>query len=172
MKYIKLFENTKDWNQVLRDATWTHKEIVRNKIWYMDFDKIKLAVENGAEVDSCHTLFWAEKMNNLEVVKYMLEHGADVEDTDDSGKWTPLMSAALDGNVDIAKILIDYDADPFIGNFQGNTTMDILTPGCKKLQGASFNYESVSKKIQRKRDEIRKYIKDNSIHMKIKDYNL
>jgi hypothetical protein len=50
--------------------------------------------------------------------------------------------------------------------------MDILTPGCKKLQGASFNYESVSKKIQRERDEIRKYIKDNSIHMKIKDYNL
>jgi ankyrin repeat protein len=170
MKYIKLFENKKDWNKVLRVATWTQKKIGKDK-WSMDFDKIKLAIENGADVDSCQTLEWATRMNNFEVVKFCLENGADVNYQNSDCKWTPLMSAANDGYVDIAKILIDYDADPFIGNFQDNTTMDIITPN-SKTGNAVFGYEYVSEEIRKKRDEIRKYIEDNSIHLISKKYNL
>jgi len=93
MKYIKLYENENKWNKVLHAATWTHFKIGADK-WYMNFDKIKLAIENGADPNFCGTLNWATRMNNFEVVKYMLEHGANPEDIQDTGKWTPLMSAA------------------------------------------------------------------------------
>ena len=138
-------------------------------IFYLDFSKIKLAIENGADVDSCGTIDWATRNDNFEVVKFCLEQGANVNYQDRDGKWTPLMIASCDGSVEIAKLLIDYDADPFIGNFQDINTIDILYPN--KLQ-ALFGYEQVSKKIQKKRDEIRRYLEENSIHITTKKYNL
>lgn len=167
---FSLFEN-QDWNKVLHDATWTQKKIGKEK-WYMDFDKIKLAIENGADVDICYTLEWAVKMNDFKIVKYMLEHGADPNLTNDSTGWNPLMCACAlsDIDVDIAKILIDYGADPFLGNFQGTTAMDTVSPksNCKF---ASFGYECASKEIREKRDEIRKYI-EQSTRVVAKKYNL
>lgn len=165
---FKIFENH-DWNKILYDATWTNLKIGKDR-WYMDFDKIKLTVENGANVNSCGTLNWATRMNNFGIVKYMLEHGANPEDIQDTGKWTPLMSAACDGYVDIAKILIDYDADPYLGNFQDNTTMDIITPN-SKTSSAVFGYEHQKKDIQKNRDEIREYI-EKSLHVAARRYNL
>ena len=175
MKYIKTYESKIDWNVVLHDGTWTHKEIgPKNKIgdrrYYLNFEKIKLALENGADVEFCGTLYWSTRNNYFEIVKLCLEHGANVNYQDNDCKWTPLMSASNDGYVSIAKILIDYDADPFIGNFQGYTTMDVITPN-SKLQNASFGYEHVSKTIQKSRDEIRKYV-EKSIHVVSKKYNL
>ena len=174
MKYIKLYENKNKWNKILRDATWTQNKIGED-LWYMDLDKIKLAIENGADPNSCATLNWASRMNNLEVAKYMLEHGANADDMKkpfaDSCEWTPLMSAANDGYVEMAKLLIDYEADPFHPNFQGYTTIDVVTPK-RETSNASFGYESQTKEMKRKRDEIRKYLENNSIHLVSKKYNV
>ena len=71
----------------------------------------------------------------------------------------------------VAKILIDYNADPFLGNFQYNTTMDIITPK-SKTSTAIFGYEYQPINIKKNRDEIRKYLEENSIHMVTKKYNL
>lgn len=173
---FKIFENH-NWNEVLHAATWTGKSIgtkkrgnLRDTFYYMDFDKIKLAIENGADVDSCDTLGWAVRMNRFEIVKYMLEHGANPDKSIDSGEWTPLMCAADDGYVDIAKILIDYNADPFQGNFQDTTTMDIITPK-SKTSDAPFGYERQKKELQKNRDEIREYI-EKSVHVAARRYNL
>jgi ankyrin repeat protein len=177
MKYIKKFENT-DWNEVLHNATWSNERINRkgSDIFYrMDFDKIKLAIENGADVDSCGTLSWAVSMNNFEIVKYLLEHGADVNtkniSSSNSGEWTPLMLASDDGYVDIAKILIDYGADPVMGNFQDTTSLDILTPrSC--ISTAAFGYEAVNGNIKNKRDKIFRYIKQKGLLLKFMIKNL
>ena len=173
MRYIKTYEKITDsigvsWNKVLHNATWTHKKISKNE-WFMDFDKIKLAIENGADVEFCQTLSWAVRMNNFEVVKYMLEHGANVNYQDNDCKWSPLMTAANDGYVEIAKLLIDYNADPFLGNFQGYTTMDVVEEE-SPVSDASFGYKQ-SEKMRRNRDEIRKYIEGSDI-VAAKKYNL
>lgn len=174
MKYLKTFEyininNQINWNQLLYNGTWTNKKINNDK-YYLDFTKIKLAIENGANVDSCGTLEWATRNENFEIVKFCLEHNANVNYQDDSCKWTPLMSASNDGYVEIAKLLIDYDANPFIGNFQDYNTIDILYPN--KLSSAVFSYENSSKEIQNNRDQIREYLEQNSIYMVSKKYNL
>ena len=151
---FKIFESITNWNKILHDAAWTHKKKSKDA-YLMDFDKIKLAVENGADVDSCGALSWAVRMNNYKVAKFMLENGANVNAQDDSCKWTPLMTASNDGFVKIAKLLIDYDADPTIGNFQNVTVFDILA----NLEfDACFSYQRSSIEMRKNRDEIYKYL--------------
>jgi len=158
MKYIKLFENT-NWNKVLHSATWGRPKNSEDN-YDLDFDNIKLAVENGADVDFCNTLSWAIRNDNYEVIKFMLENGADVNFQDND---SPLMLACSEGQVDIAKLLIDYGADPTIGNFQDFTTFDILNipVSTNKKDGnwiAKFNWSRTTTEIKEKRNEIFKYL--------------
>lgn len=141
---------------MLREATWTHKKNSENE-YLFDLEQLKIAVRNGADVDSCGTLEWAVRNNNLDVVKYMLKNKANVNYQDDDCKWTSLMMASDSGYVDIAKVLIDYNADPLIGNFQAITALDILTPN-SFTKDASFGYESCPNELKKKRDEIVKYL--------------
>lgn len=49
--------------------------------------------------------------NRPEVVTYLLKHGAHVDKTDPAG-WTALHRAVYNGNINLAKILLDHGADP------------------------------------------------------------
>ena len=171
IKKYSIFKESTDWNKILHEGTWTGKKLLKDNHYYMDFEKIKLAVNNGADVDSCETLSWAVRMNNFEVTKFMLENGANVNYQNNGCKWTPLMSASDDGYVEIAKLLIDYNANPFIGNFQGFTTLDVINPNTN-AKGSIFSYEQASKDIQRQRDKIRDYLYKHSIYMISQKYNL
>lgn len=96
-------------------------------------------------------------MDNVPVVKFMLDNGANVNNQPvaphDSGKWTPLMLSSMDGNLEVSKILIDYGADPTIENFQGNNTFDIILPS-KKTQW----YQNASSEKKNVRDKIFQYL--------------
>lgn len=159
---FKIFENNTNWNKVLHSATWGRPK-KSNDRYDLDFDNIKLAVENGADVDSCGTMQWAVRNDNYEIVKYMLEHGADVNYQNDDGKWTSLMLACSEGQVDIAKLLIDFGADPTIGNFQDLTTFNVLNipESTNKKDGvwiSKFNWDRTTTEIKEKRDEIFRYL--------------
>jgi hypothetical protein len=143
-----IIKESVDWNEKLRNATWSKN---------IDLEGLKIAVQNGADVDSCGTLSWAVRHDNLDVVKYMLKNNANVNYQDNDCKWAPLMTASDDGFVDIAKILIDYNADPLIGNFQNINTLDILRPN-SDIKNSSFSYESSSKKLKLQRDKIFNYL--------------
>lgn len=171
MKYIKTYENIKDkayWNKVLHDATW-RTDRKGKKIPYdenfINFDKVKLAIENGADVDSARTLYWAVRMGDFKTVKYMLEHGADINSREgDSVKWNPIMSAVGSNpehpiNLDICLYLLDNGADPTIGNFQNINTMDLLSH--TKMPNMVCAYRMVPKEEKKKMDIISKYIIDN-----------
>ena len=54
-------------------------------------------------------LIYAVKANNKEIVKLLIESGADVNITTDN--TTPLFAAAINGQTEIAKLLIDSGAD-------------------------------------------------------------
>jgi len=139
---MKTFENfNKDWDDVLKKATWTQKKISEN-VWEMDFENIKLAIENGADIEYCGTLGWAVRMINYKVAKFLLENSADVNY---SGKnpfskdWSIIASLILDYDnakqkfdlseyLKVAKMLIDYDADLSQNNFQDNNALKLLFP--------------------------------------------
>ena len=75
---------------------------------------------------------------NAEVIRVLLEHGADVNAQDADGR-TPLMFAALSGQATYLPILLDAGADPQIRTHSGKRAEDFAkTPEIRKLlQNAS-----------------------------------
>jgi len=74
------------------------------------------AVRRGAlrvnGVDDLHVspLSWAAGNGQVDVVRLLLDHRADIE-TRDNTCWTPLSWAAERGNVDVVRLLLDRGAD-------------------------------------------------------------
>ena len=54
-------------------------------------------------------LFWAIRRGDADLVTFLLDHGADIEDRADEGE-SPLMIAARDGQHEIVRLLIDRGA--------------------------------------------------------------
>jgi hypothetical protein len=70
---------------------------------------VKYLVEHGADIHSenNHALKWASFYGRLEVVRYLVEHGADIHVDGD----TPLLWASSEGNLDTVKYLLEAGAD-------------------------------------------------------------
>ncbi|UPT69993.1 MAG: ankyrin repeat domain-containing protein [Flavobacterium sp. JAD_PAG50586_2] len=74
-------------------------------------------------------LNFAAFYNNLEIAKYAIEKGADVNHSFASSKgkgFTPLMAACEKGNVEMVKLLIHNGADVNASDSHGRTALDIL----------------------------------------------
>lgn len=82
----------------------------------------------------------AATLGHVEIVKYLLEAGADIESRDVFGS-TSLFIAAMFGREEIAKLLLDNKADVFTVNYQGadlNTALELdwdFTNGLATLIG-------------------------------------
>jgi uncharacterized protein len=80
------------------------------------------------QTGKCTALKYAVQNNHLMIVKKLLIAGASV-DTPDFEGWTPLMTAAVEGFVEIVKILLKYGANPDIkqksndSSFNGETAL-------------------------------------------------
>jgi ankyrin repeat protein len=57
-------------------------------------------------------------------VKLLLEHGANPNIQDYKYGWTPLHFAVKNCHVDVARVLLDYGADPTIRDNEGRTPLD------------------------------------------------
>jgi hypothetical protein len=68
----------------------------------------------------------AAKRGDTADVKFLLGHGTDVDDSDEFGS-TALMWAAAEGFVEIARLLIDSDADLELKNQWGGTAESCAT---------------------------------------------
>ncbi len=69
-------------------------------------------------------LDFAAIQGNAAMACLLLEHGADVNAVDGTGR-TALMDAAAKGHTDIAKILLEYGADASMADDDGNTALRI-----------------------------------------------
>ena len=56
------------------------------------------------------SLIDATESNNKEEVKRLLQSGADINQEDGDG-WTALIVAAMNGNIEIAELLVRSNAD-------------------------------------------------------------
>jgi ankyrin repeat protein len=62
----------------------------------------------------------------LEVVSYLVDTGAHIDDRDDRGR-TALMTAAEGNHADIAKLLLERGADPSLRDKAGKSAADLTT---------------------------------------------
>lgn len=110
-------------------------------------EKIKLLLENGADVNAKDDKGWTPLMmasrhsntsSNIETVNLLLQNGADVNAKQNTG-WTPLMLASrysnTDSNIQTVKLLLQNGADVNLKNNDGWTPL--------KLASKNSNTETV-----------------------------
>ncbi|CAK6969868.1 protein phosphatase 1 regulatory subunit 27b [Scomber scombrus] len=68
---------------------------------------------------------------NLECVKLLVDHGADIHQRDEEG-WTPLHMACSDSFPHIARYLLSLGADPELENDCGERPADLIDPENKE----------------------------------------
>ncbi|RLN37863.1 hypothetical protein BBJ28_00000484 [Nothophytophthora sp. Chile5] len=111
--------------------------------------KLQLLLDGGANLDAKDEdertpLHWACATGRVEVAEFLLEHvHAKLNVQDDAG-WTPLMSAAsaghgdvvsnsplhlaiAEGYEDIARFLLENDANPYAKNKEQQRCVDLAT---------------------------------------------
>lgn len=97
-------------------------------------EMIQYLVEQGANVNAkggfcLAPLHQAVSHGNTEIVKYLIQYGADVnlflEDVDENeSRATALGCAVQENNLEIAKLLIKHGANPLVGNEISITPME------------------------------------------------
>ena len=84
--------------------------------------------ERGADVNAPYKygtpLYGHAGRGNLEICRFLITHGADVEAEDDANK-TPLYAAADRGHLEIVKLLLENGADP---NHHCSRAEECVTP--------------------------------------------
>ncbi|WP_227977401.1 ankyrin repeat domain-containing protein [Capnocytophaga felis] len=122
------------------------------------YDAVSLAINNGAPYetilfllslkgneinklthDKRTYLFWAAFQNNLPLINYLLQKGADVN-VKDSHLYTPLLFAAVRGNInpELYDILIKKGADIKEKNENGANALLLAIPHMKDLKEAQY----------------------------------
>jgi ankyrin repeat protein len=67
-------------------------------------------------------LHWASCNDHLDIVRVLVNNGADVH-IRDSSQWTPLFWTALRGNVEATQLLLDHGADHMMQDIHGSTPL-------------------------------------------------
>jgi len=102
-----------------------------------DIDLVMLLIENGADIhdfdeEGVSIFEMAITYDNLKIVKYMIEHGIDVNKTQRRSRFTPLMAATCYGRVEVAKILIENGANKKATDSKGISVIDFARKMNKK----------------------------------------
>ena len=103
--------------QVAKEDVWAALVLGR-------LDLVKVHVDSVDDIATMVTaegspiLVAATALGQLEIVRHLVQAGADIESRDAFGS-TPLFVAAMFGHEDIAKVLIENEADVYTFNYQG-----------------------------------------------------
>ncbi|MEJ2413873.1 MAG: ankyrin repeat domain-containing protein [Sulfurimonas sp.] len=115
------------------------------------FDTLMLLIEYGADPfdfdDEGVSVFdIAITYDNREMVKYLIEHGRDVNQTNRRSGFTPLMAAACYGRVEIAKILMENGVDQDARDSKGFSAADFARKMNKKSVLEVLDYDEKAPK--------------------------
>ncbi|WP_425383706.1 ankyrin repeat domain-containing protein [Wolbachia endosymbiont (group A) of Microdon myrmicae] len=95
-----------------------------------NLDTVRSLIKNVVDINATHHYFGATSLHYatsggcLEVVKFLIEEGIDVNTTD-AFSWTALHYAARKGHLEIAKFLLKNGANPSAKNKDKKTPLDL-----------------------------------------------
>ena len=110
-------------------------------------------------------LIFAVEYNNIEMVKLLLNAGANIDKQDDQG-YTALIRAAYNNYREIVKLLLDYYADEFILNDNNKSFYDYLSDENKRYFIQNYPtdvYNAISHNYKKSFTE---FVKDHNIKIK------
>ena len=93
-----------------------------------NLERVTLLVEQGVEKDQTFgdrkdtALCVAADNGDIDIIRYLVEHGADVAKADKYG-WYPLINAAFHGHLDVVRYLLEQGADREKVNLWGCTPL-------------------------------------------------
>ena len=149
--FISLKKYIKDGADV-NDANETGESVLATSLRYKcDTDLIMFLVESGADIydfdeEGVSIFDMAISYDNIEIVKYLIDEGIDVNITNRRSRFTPLMAAACYGRVDVAKLLIEKGADKSAVDSKGISVIDFARKMNKKSILALLDYDENSPK--------------------------
>lgn len=112
-----------DKNILIEAASHGHPDICR---WLVNE---KRANVNAKEEDNGETaLMYAALRGNSDIVTFLVEAGADVNETTKDG-WTALMTGAMSGVFDVVRFLTEHGADVNVKAYYGTTAYILATDG-------------------------------------------
>lgn len=102
-----------------------------------DVDLIMLLIQSGADIHDFDeegvTIFdMAVAYDNLDIVKYLISKGFDVNKTNRRSRFTPLMAAVCYGRLEMVKFLIEQGADKNAVDTKGISVIDFARKTNKK----------------------------------------
>ena len=92
-------------------APQKNKEPMITDLDHIPFDLLPRDTGDAANLDGMTALHFAAQNGNTEIVKYLVENGADIKAQDSRLSRSPIHFAAENGNLDCVKYLAEKDAD-------------------------------------------------------------
>ncbi|MEA2098688.1 MAG: ankyrin repeat domain-containing protein [Campylobacterota bacterium] len=147
--YLKAMRYIKDGADV-NEANENGETVLALALRYKcDIELIMYIINNGADIfdydDEGVSIFdMAVTYDNIEIVKYLIEKGVDVNQTYRRSRFTSLMAAACYGRVEIAKLLLDNGADQNVVDSKGFNAIDFARKMNKKSILEILDYDKDS----------------------------
>ena len=140
MKYIKDGANLEESNEV-------GESVLALALRYRcDIDLVMLLIESGADIfdfdeEGVSIFDMAITYDYLEIVKYLIDNGVDVNKTSRRSGFTSLMAAACYGRVEIAKLLLQNNANQNAVDSKGFSAIDFARKMNKKSVLEILDYD-------------------------------
>lgn len=144
--YIGVKKYIKDGGD-LEDSNEAEESVLALSLRYKcDNDLVMLLINSGADIydfdeEGVSIFEVAITYNNLELVKYFIEKGIDVNKTQRRSGFTPLMAATCYGRVEIAKLLVENGADRNARDSKGISVIDFARKMNKKTILELLDYD-------------------------------
>lgn len=122
----------------VNEANESGESVLASSLRYRcDFELIMFLIENGADIcdfdeEGVSIFDMAVTYDNIEIVKYLISKGTEVDSTKRRSKFTPLMAAVCYGRYEIVKLLMEHGANKNAVDSKGISVVDFARKTNKK----------------------------------------